>query len=121
MIFWVAHGNITHGCYSGEAIVRRLAQEGYAVTINDVSANKAGIDKLVDELNSKHGAGSAIGVVADVTSSSEVQNLIKESVEKLGDLTVFIANAGIAQVAPALDISDEDVMKMFNVNFMGVW
>lgn len=103
---------------SGEAIVRRLAQEDYLVTVNDIAANKAGIDKLVNELNEKHGKGTAIGVVADVTSSSDVQNLIKESVEKLGDLTVFVANAGIAQVAPALEISDEDVQKMFNVNFV---
>ncbi|KAK5281119.1 hypothetical protein LTR40_005353, partial [Exophiala xenobiotica] len=63
----------------GEAIIRRLAAEGYAVCVNDVSANKAGIDKLVSELNEKHGSGSAIGVVADVTSSSEVQSMIKES------------------------------------------
>ncbi len=83
------------------------------MTVNDVSANKSGIDKLVSELNSTHGQGSAIGVVADVTSSSEVQNLIKESVEKLGPLTVMVANAGIAQVQPALEISDEDVKKMF--------
>ena len=46
--------------------------------------------------------------------------MIKESVDKLGPLTVMVANAGIAQVAPALDISDEDVLKMFNVNFMQV-
>ncbi|KAK5196344.1 hypothetical protein LTR92_003889 [Exophiala xenobiotica] len=105
----------------GEAIIRRLAAESYAVCVNDVSANKAGIDKLVSELNEKHGSGSAIGVVADVTSSSEVQSMIKESVDKLGPLTVMVANAGIAQVSPALDISDEDVQRMFNVNFMGVW
>ncbi|EXJ72553.1 uncharacterized protein A1O5_03699 [Cladophialophora psammophila CBS 110553] len=105
----------------GEAIARRLAAEGYAVCINDVSANKPGIDKLVSELNSKHGSGAAIGVVADVTSSEEVQSMIKESVEKLGPLTVMVANAGIAQVAPALDISDADVRRMFDVNFMGVW
>jgi len=105
----------------GEAIVRRLAAEGYAVCINDVSANKSGIDKLVSELNSTHGSGSALGVVADVTSSEEVQSMIKESVDKLGPLTVMVANAGIAQVAPVLDISDEDVLRMFNVNFFGVW
>ncbi|RMZ85629.1 hypothetical protein DV737_g588, partial [Chaetothyriales sp. CBS 132003] len=105
----------------GEAIVRRLAAEGYAVAVNDVSANKAGIDKLVAELNSTYGNGSAVGIVADVSSPSEVQNMIKTSVEQLGPLTVMVANAGIAQVAPALEISDEDVVKMFNVNFFGVW
>lgn len=59
--------------------------------------------------------------MADVSSSSEVQSLIQQSVEKLGPLTVMVANAGIAQVAALLDISDDDVMRMFNVNFFGVW
>jgi len=105
----------------GEAIVRRLAKEGYHVCINDVAANKEGVDKLAAELNKEHGDGKAIGVVADVTKSAEVEALIKESVEKLGPLTVMVANAGIAQVQAALEISDEDVQKMFNVNIVGVW
>jgi NAD(P)-dependent dehydrogenase (short-subunit alcohol dehydrogenase family) len=98
-----------------------LAAEKYAVCINDVEANKSGIDALVAELNQKHGERTAIGVVADVTKSSEVQSLIHESVKTLGPLTVMVANAGIAQVAPVLDISEDDVRKMFDVNFMGVW
>ena len=75
----------------------------------------------MSELNSKHGDKSAIGVVADVTSSAEVKSMIEKSAKELGPLTTMVANAGIAQVAPALEISDEDVQKMFNVNFMGVW
>ena len=47
--------------------------------------------------------------------------MIKESVDKLGPLTVMIANAGIAQVKPVLEISDEDVQKMFSVNWFGVY
>ena len=38
--------------------------------------------------------------------------MIQESVEKLGPLTVMIANAGIAQVQPMLEISDDDFTKM---------
>lgn len=106
---------------SGEAIVRRLAKEGFRVCVNDVGANQAGIDKLVSDLNSQHGDNTAIGVAADVTSSSEVKKMVEQTVEKLGPLTVMVANAGIAQVTPVLEISDEDVQKMFNVNFMGVW
>lgn len=105
----------------GEAIVRRLAAEKYAVCVNDVQANKSGIDTLVAEINEKYGDRTAVGVVADVTKSSEVHSMIQESVEALGPLTVMIANAGIAQVAPVLDISEDDVRKMFDVNFMGVW
>ena len=47
--------------------------------------------------------------------------MIQETVDKLGPLHVMVANAGIAQVQACLDISDEDVVKMFNVNFIGVW
>lgn len=106
--------------HRGEAIARRLASEGYLVCINDVSANKTNIEKLVDELNSKT-KGSAIGVVADVTKSSEVQSMIDQTVKELGPLTVMVANAGIAQIKAVLDISEDDVRKMFDVNFMGVW
>lgn len=107
--------------HSGEAIVRRLAHEGYAVCVNDVSANQPGIDKLVSKINSQYGAQSAIGVAADVCKSAEVKGMIEESVNALGPLTAMIANAGIAQVAPVLEISDEDVARMFSVNFTGVW
>lgn len=106
---------------SGEAIVRRLANDDFAVTVNDISANKSGIDKLVSELNSKHGDGTAHGIVADVTQSSEVESMIKEHVEKLGPLTIMVANAGIAQVTQMLDVTDEDVRKIMDVNFYGVW
>ena len=105
----------------GEAIARRLAAEKYAVCINDVHANKSGIDTLVAELNEKYGERTAIGIVADVTKSSEIQSMIDESVKALGPLTVMVANAGIAQVAPVLEISEEDVRRIFDVNFMGVW
>jgi NAD(P)-dependent dehydrogenase (short-subunit alcohol dehydrogenase family) len=56
-----------------------------------------------------------------VTKSSEVQSMVQESVKALGPLTVMIANAGIAEVAPVLEISDDDVRMMFDVNFMGLW
>lgn len=92
-----------------------------AVCINDVSANQAGIDSLTADLNKQHGEGSAVGVAADVTSGAEVESLVQKSVEALGPLTVMVANAGIAQVAPMLEISDSDVERMFGVNFMGVW
>lgn len=105
----------------GESIARRLAEEGYAVCINDISANQAGIDSVVKSLNEKHGSNTAIGVAADVTKSDQVKSMIQTSVDKLGPLTVMVANAGIAQVKPVLEVSDEDVQNMFNVNFIGVW
>jgi NAD(P)-dependent dehydrogenase (short-subunit alcohol dehydrogenase family) len=47
--------------------------------------------------------------------------MIDRTVKELGPLTIMVANAGIAQVKAVLEISEEDVRKMFEVNFMGVW
>ncbi|KAF2669037.1 acetoin dehydrogenase [Microthyrium microscopicum] len=105
----------------GESIVRYLVDAGFAVCINDISANKSLIDKLVNELNSSHGKNTAIGVVADVTLPDEVKQMIDQSVKAIGPLTVMIANAGIAHIAGSLELTVEDVKNVFNVNFNGVF
>jgi NAD(P)-dependent dehydrogenase (short-subunit alcohol dehydrogenase family) len=75
----------------------------------------------VSDLNKQYGDNTATGIAADVSSSSEVKSLVDGAVKALGPLTVMVANAGIAQVQAALEISDEDVARMFNVNVIGVW
>lgn len=84
-------------------------------------ANQDLINRVVSDIKSKHGSDSAFGFAADVSSLASVESLIAASVQALGPLTVMIANAGIAQVAPSLEISDADAHRMFDVNFFGVW
>lgn len=50
-----------------------------------------------------------------------MEALIEASVKNLGNLHVMIANAGIAQVKALLDISEDDVRRMFEVNVFGVF
>ena len=92
---------------SGKAIALRLAKDGYDVCVNDISANQAGIDGTVGEIE-KLGR-KAVGVVADVSKRAEVDNLVKKSVQALGNLDTMVANAGIAQVKALLDLTEEDV------------
>lgn len=61
------------------------------------------------------------GHAADVSKLSEVEALIEASVQHLGPLNVMIANAGIAQVKALLDLSEDDVRRMFEVNVFGVF
>lgn len=46
--------------------------------------------------------------------------MIEHSVSTLGPLHCFVANAGIAQVKPLLDLTEEDMERMFSVNVYGV-
>jgi len=103
----------------GKAIAIRLAEDGFDVCINDISANKAGIDATVKEIQSL--GRQSYGHIADVSKLAEVEALIAASVENLGPLNVMIANAGIAQVKALLDLSEDDVRRMFEVNVFGVF
>ncbi|PVH82875.1 acetoin dehydrogenase-like protein [Cadophora sp. DSE1049] len=103
----------------GKAIAIRLAEDGFDVCINDIAANKAGIEETVKEIQSL--GRSSYGHIADVSKLSEVETLIAASVKELGPLNVMIANAGIAQVKALLDLSEDDVRRMFEVNVFGVF
>lgn len=103
----------------GKAIALRLAQDGFDICVNDIEANAAGIDEVVKKIQDL--GRKAYGHVADVTSVNAVNMMVSESVETLGPLNVLVANAGIAQVKPVLDLSEDDVRKMFDVNFFGVY
>jgi NAD(P)-dependent dehydrogenase (short-subunit alcohol dehydrogenase family) len=103
----------------GKAIAFRLAQDGYSVCVNDVQANKAGIDEVVEEIKSI--GQKATGFVADVSKLFEVESLVQHAVQELGNLDTMVANAGIAQVKALLDLTEEDFKRMFEVNVYGVF
>ena len=63
----------------------------------------------------------SVGIVADVSQRSEVETLVQKSVDALGPLDVMVANAGIAQVKPVLELTEHDVERMFSVNLFGVF
>jgi NAD(P)-dependent dehydrogenase (short-subunit alcohol dehydrogenase family) len=58
----------------------------------------------------------ATAFTADVSNLKEVQDLVQASVSELGPLNTMVANAGIAQVKALLDLSEQDLRRMFEVN-----
>ncbi|CAA9960432.1 acetoin dehydrogenase [Pyrenophora teres f. maculata] len=98
----------------GKAIALRLANDGYHVCINDIAANKSSADEVVKEIQ---GLGrKAFAYTADVSKLSEVQAMVNASVSELGPLNTMVANAGIAQVKALLDVTEEDLKRMFEIN-----
>lgn len=103
----------------GKSIALRLAQDGYDICINDIAANQAGIDEIVKEIQAT--GRKATGCVADISVLSDVEKLVQHSVNELGPLDTMIANAGIAQVKALLDLTEQDLKRMFEVNVYGVY
>lgn len=58
----------------------------------------------------------AFAFTADVSNLQEVQNLVQASVAELGPINTMVANAGIAQVKALLDLTEQDLKRMFEVN-----
>ncbi|KAI6855447.1 3-oxoacyl-reductase [Hortaea werneckii] len=101
----------------GKAIALRLARDGYDVCINDILANSSGCDAVAEEVESL--GRKACVALADISKYNEVEGMIQTSVKKLGELNTMIANAGIAQVKPLLELTEEDFERMFRVNVFG--
>lgn len=101
----------------GKAIALRLARDGYDVCINDIPANSSGCDAVAEEVE-RLGRRACVAL-ADISKFDEVEGMIQTSVKKLGELNTMIANAGIAQVKPLLELTEEDFERMFRINVFG--
>ncbi|KIY46460.1 acetoin reductase family protein [Fistulina hepatica ATCC 64428] len=103
----------------GNAIARRLAQNGLNVVVNDLPIKKTEIDQLVTDI--KAAGGKAMPFTGDVTVLKNVEDLVAECVKVYGSLDVMVANAGTATVKPILESTYEDVQALFNINLQAAW
>lgn len=58
---------------------------------------------------------------ADVSKREEVKKLIDYTIQKFGNIDILINNAGIDQVKPFINITDEDWQKMIQTNLNSVF
>jgi hypothetical protein len=89
----------------GRGIALRLADDGFDVVVNDTAPKQANIDAVVAEINAK--GKNTVGIAADVSNKEQVQALVPGAVEKFGALNVMVANAGILETTPLLELSVE--------------
>ncbi len=100
----------------GEAIAMKFAIEGSAVVVNDVDiANATSVAAQI-----KDRGGKAIAVGADVSSRTEVRNLVKETIEHFKAIHILVNNAGITRHAPLLEATDESWDLTLATNLKGV-
>jgi NAD(P)-dependent dehydrogenase (short-subunit alcohol dehydrogenase family) len=99
----------------GRAIALALAKEGADVVVSDVSQEDC--QKVVAEIEKLGRKGLA--VKCDVTSTLQVEALVKKAVDTFGKLDILVNNAGIISYKPFLELTDEDWDKTLGVNLRG--
>lgn len=103
----------------GRGIALRLAADGLDVAVNDIGANSDQLDGVAEEIRA---AGQrATTIIADVSQPDEVERMVESVASDLGRLDVMVANAGIAQVKPLLEVTPEDFDGLMAVNLRGVF
>ena len=103
----------------GKGIALRLADDGLDVAVNDIEANGDELDGVAEEIRDK--GRRTVAITADVSEPDEVQGMVRRVADELGQLDVMVANAGIAQVIPLLDLAPEDWDRMMSINLRGVF
>lgn len=102
----------------GKAIVYELAKQKYNIALNyNTSEDEA---KQIQEDLTNQGYSVEI-YKADVTKKDEVENMVKEVIKQQGKIDVLINNAGISQIKPFAEITEEDWDNMINTNLKSLY
>jgi 3-oxoacyl-[acyl-carrier protein] reductase len=103
----------------GAATAKMLAANGARVAIN-FHHNSAGAEETRDEIIS--GGGNAIVVQADVTKSSDVDSLIKRTIESLGPIDILVNNAGsLIERLRILELTEERWDQVIDLNLKSAY
>jgi NAD(P)-dependent dehydrogenase (short-subunit alcohol dehydrogenase family) len=101
----------------GEAIARRLAEEGCKVVVSDIDL--AAAQSVVESLKSAGWETKA--VKADVSRKTEVDALIEVTVREWGRLDVMVNNAGISVVGASAELEEERWRRGIDIMLTGVF
>jgi len=63
---------------------------------------------------------TSIAVKLDVTNSDEIKSSVEEAIKKFGQIDVLVNNAGIGYFGAIEESEDDEVRRMFEINFWGL-
>ncbi|MBL7750462.1 MAG: SDR family oxidoreductase [Chitinophagaceae bacterium] len=101
----------------GRAIAVLFARQGAQVALFDLDdqACKAAAAEIL-----AHG-GKASPYALDISRQEEVHESVKMVIEQYGRIDILVNNAGVAHVGRADTTSEEDFVRLFQINVKGVY
>lgn len=99
----------------GAETAKALARRGAKVVLTDV--DQPALDATVAAI----GEDKALGVYADVTDLSSMEEAVAAGLEKFGRLDSVLANAGIASYGSVLAVDPATFKRVVDINITGVF
>jgi (+)-trans-carveol dehydrogenase len=114
----------------GRSHALRLAQEGADIIAIDIAGPVSSIEmyplateedlaetvRQVEALDRR-----IVATKADVRDTAALRAAVDDGVAQLGRLDIVLANAGVFEIQPALEITDDAWREMIDINLTGVW
>ena len=100
----------------GQATARLLAERGGVVALS--ARRRDRIHALARELEDQ--GHRALAIPTDVSNRAEVESLVREVETKLGPVDILVNNAGVMPLSPLQELRLEDWERMVDVNLKGI-
>ena len=101
----------------GEAIVRDAAKEGAKVSFVDIDVTAS--EKLVSELTAL--GQKVVFVKADVANFEQLKDAFNQAVDKFGEVSGVVNNAGVNSHADPVTMTDKEWDDFFAIDMKPVW
>ena len=106
------------GAGIGNAVARTFAREGARVVVTDAHRDRS--ISAAEALKKEYGVES-LGIRCDVVSREDVENAVRETLNKFGHIDILFNNAGTNRPAQVADITDEEWELIINVSLRGTF
>ena len=102
----------------GQATAILFAKKNINVVISDV--DEEGLEKTAGLI--KEQGGEVLSIIADISKTSEVEDMVNKTLDQFGRLDYAVNNAGIeGPMATTAEYSEEDWDRVLNINLRGQW
>lgn len=102
----------------GEAIAKRVAEEGASVVIT--GRRQQEVDRVASVI--RHNKGKVLGVAGSVTDETHVLDVIRRALDSFGRIDILVNNAGVGEFGKKLHETDDVAWaRVFDINVTGVF
>ena len=103
----------------GRAIALGFAGEGAKVVIVTEKRTFEAAQKTAAEI--KNSGGDSLALEMDLTKTQQVKEAVRQAIEKFGRIEILVNNAATYPATPFLEITEEEWLRVIDVNLNGVF
>jgi 2-deoxy-D-gluconate 3-dehydrogenase len=102
----------------GQAVAWALAEAGADVAL--LARSESEVTRVAEEIEQAHGR-KALAVAVDVTDEEAVEEAASLVIATFGRVDALVNNAGVAHVAPLLELTLTDLRRVIDTNVVGAF